>query len=163
MIKEGDKYIITIDAIYKDVENKKPILYRGNGMKTLVFDSDGLDKLEKYNPDEEYQKGRQVSKAEREQIFNHGMDKAWEMAKEIRFMPTETREELFNGEYYYPSIMHKYTSQEVKEILGSRNLEDVRKEICSLMSEECPYSIECSECEVYQSIEKAKSKSREKF
>lgn len=46
-VKKGDKFIIEIDEIYGNDYDGRPKLYRANGMKTLVFDKNGLDKLQK--------------------------------------------------------------------------------------------------------------------
>ena len=56
MAKVGDKFIIEIGEVFKGawtdnvyVEN----LYRVKGFNSLVFDDNGLNKLEKYEPPEE--------------------------------------------------------------------------------------------------------------
>lgn len=50
-IKAGDKFIIEVGEILK-AKNETRILYRIKGYRTLVFDKPGLDRLEKYNPEE---------------------------------------------------------------------------------------------------------------
>lgn len=78
MPKLGDKYIIEIGEVYETLENsatvndeqlmKPTFLYRIKGFNSLVFDETGLNKLEKYDAEAEYQRG---------------LDDAWECARKI--------------------------------------------------------------------------------
>lgn len=45
--KVGDKFIIEVESIYKDTNNNE--LYKIKGFNSLVFDSNGIDKLVDYN------------------------------------------------------------------------------------------------------------------
>lgn len=45
--KVGDKFIIEVDSVYKDTNNNE--LYKIKGFNSLVFDSNGIDKLVDYN------------------------------------------------------------------------------------------------------------------
>lgn len=51
------KYIIEIENEFKDSYGNK--LYKANGFNSLVFDQNGLDKLEKYEAFQTYNKGYQ--------------------------------------------------------------------------------------------------------
>ena len=44
--KEGDKFIIEIEEVYKS-DLTSPDLYRVKGFNSLVFDNHGLNKLQK--------------------------------------------------------------------------------------------------------------------
>lgn len=69
MPKVGDKYIIEIAEVIQIREMESVgFLYRVKGFNSLVFDNVGLDKLEKYDPESEYQRG---------------LDDAWETARKI--------------------------------------------------------------------------------
>lgn len=46
----GDKFIVEIDKVF---EQDGETLYRAKGMKTLVFDENGLKKLRPYKPEED--------------------------------------------------------------------------------------------------------------
>lgn len=49
MAKAGDKYIIEIEEVYHGNPDMKPFeLFRIKGFNSLVFDSAGLEKLEKF-------------------------------------------------------------------------------------------------------------------
>ena len=49
MAKPGDKYIIEIENVYKSVPGADPVaLYKVKGFNTLVFDHNGISKLERY-------------------------------------------------------------------------------------------------------------------
>lgn len=51
------KYVIEIDNEFKDFHGNK--LYKAKGFNSLVFDQNGLDKLEKYEAFQTYNKGYQ--------------------------------------------------------------------------------------------------------
>lgn len=68
-VKKGDKFIIEIDEIYGNDYDGRPKLYRANGMKTLVFDKDGLDKLQKINS--------VVTAEEGNRLFNEAYEKGY--------------------------------------------------------------------------------------
>ena len=67
----GNKYIIEIEEAYAPIQRigtqrDLPLLYRVKGFNSLVFDEEGLNKLEKYDPDKEYDRGYEQGCADTE-------------------------------------------------------------------------------------------------
>ena len=44
----GDKYLLEVESIYTDVNNPNKRLYKMKGFNSLVFDENGIEKLEEY-------------------------------------------------------------------------------------------------------------------
>lgn len=84
MAEVGDKYIIEIGEVYETLENsatanneqvnKPTFLYRIKGFNSLVFDEDGLNKLEEYEKQEKY---------DAEAEYQRGLNDAWACARKI--------------------------------------------------------------------------------
>lgn len=90
MAKVGDKYIIEIDGTFAKTTNHGcEKLYRIKGFKSLVFDENGLDKLEKYN--EDTSDVIELMKKE----YQRGLDDAWECVKKIMRMGSAKQEDIF--------------------------------------------------------------------
>ena len=94
MYKTGDKFIIEIGekyetaALYISQIGEKSLdtphdLYRIKGFNSLVFDKNGLDKLEKYENGEE-------------DAYQRGLDDAWECAKYILRLGSTKQEDIFH-------------------------------------------------------------------
>lgn len=104
----GDKFIIEIENVYKSVPGSDPVaLYKVKGFNTLVFDSSGLQKLERYQePDKSsYFKG-----------WDSGTEDGWQLAKKVANLPAAVREALFG----YPDerfIFRMYSAEEAMKIL----------------------------------------------
>jgi len=99
----GYKYIIEVEKAYapvqrRGVEPELPRLYLAKGFNSLVFDEEGLNKLEKYDPDKEYDRGFEqgCAYAEKENKlptdaeaygyekgYEKGLNDAWEAARKI--------------------------------------------------------------------------------
>ena len=107
MAKPGDKYVIEIDeALFKN-GSPYPIAYKAKGFNTLVFDSCGLQKLERYQePDKSsYFKG-----------WDDGMEDGWQLAKKVANLPAAVRDALFG--YADPQfIFRMYSAEEAMKIL----------------------------------------------
>lgn len=78
MINSGDKFVIEIEAVYGRAdggsEGSVPTLYRAKGFRSLVFDEDGLKKLVPLD---------QMRPSWWEEIYQRGLDEAWEAARKI--------------------------------------------------------------------------------
>lgn len=81
MYKIGDKFVIEICWTTHSVDAKgKPItLYAINGFNTLVFDKNGLDRLEKLDSDYVNENYKLLQDA----AYIDGLNDAWELAREI--------------------------------------------------------------------------------
>ena len=81
MYKIGDKFVIEIGWTTHSVDAKrKPItLYAINGFNTLVFDKNGLDRLEKLDSDYVNENYKLLQDA----AYIDGLNDAWELAREI--------------------------------------------------------------------------------
>lgn len=85
--KEGDKFIIEIeDTVYTD--NKD--LHIIKGFNALVFDDNGLDKLEKVEPHDTY------AESYNEGIIE-GRNEAWEAVKKVTDMNQNERLKVFGA------------------------------------------------------------------
>ena len=72
----GKKYIIEIEdepLVRKSALHGETAVYRAKGFKSLVFDQDGLDKLEEYKEDKEIDRENKVSIGDEVRTFfeNH--------------------------------------------------------------------------------------------
>lgn len=73
--KEGDRFIIEIDGVTPiyNKDGKEVILHKVKGFNSLVFDVNGLDKLQKYGDE-------QIPYSE---AYEKGLNDAWELAGKI--------------------------------------------------------------------------------
>lgn len=99
---KGDKFIVEIKEV---IESDNGRLYRSD-FKTLTFDDNGLDRLQKYEEE-------QIPYSE---AYNKGLNDAWELAKKL-WLPTsyggKNSEEvikIFGCDYY--AISKLFTPQE---------------------------------------------------
>lgn len=124
--KVGYKAVIEIDKVFEQDGEK---LYRAKGMKSLVFDGKGLDKLKslsaytetlKKEAEENYRMGVNAEyekwKEHLSRIRDVWQNEAWELALKLRYMGYEDKLECFglkhDGEEKWVEIMEKYTYQE---------------------------------------------------
>lgn len=57
MTKVGDKFVLEVESVFCDQSDRNTKLYKMKGFNSLVFDENGIEKLEKYyRSGEEYQK-----------------------------------------------------------------------------------------------------------
>lgn len=96
----GDKFIVEIDSIYND-ELKE--LYKVKGFNSLVFDDNGLDKLEKY--DEVNERLELIEELKQEE-YNRGLNDVWVL---VNRMLSSTG---YDG----------FTKKEFNEIFGKKGL-----------------------------------------
>lgn len=122
--KVGDKFIIEIAEIYENILNgidalatSEP-LYKIKGFNSLVFDENGLDKLEKSKESlpipysEAYRKG-----------MNEGMNDAWDIARELCNTSYNDCTNIF-GDESVEYVIKNLTPLEIKE-----KIESFKKEI----------------------------------
>lgn len=128
MYKPGDKFIIEIgeDYIYSDFtkteeQKKAPAhLYRIKGFNSLVFDENGLDRLDKYSEDKSYDKG---------------LSDAWECAKQVCDLSFSDAKEIYGEENdTLLKVMQNFTPQEAIEKLKAWETFQKIKKQC----EDCP-------------------------
>ena len=122
----GYKAVIEVDKVFEQDGEK---LYRAKGMKSLVFDGKGLDKLKplsaytetlKKEAEENYRMGVNAEyenwKEHLSRIRAVWQNEAWELALKLRYMGYEDKLECFglkhDGEEKWVEIMEKYTYQE---------------------------------------------------
>lgn len=116
----GNKYIIEIENDYRRTDPfnvEGPLrLYRVSGFNSLVFDEEGLKRLEKYDPNEEYDRGFEWGYANAktenelpsgaeacgyEKGYEKGLSDAWEAAKNLV-------DDLYNPDVEQLEILEKY-------------------------------------------------------
>lgn len=134
-MKVGDKYIIEIEEVIR--RNGAPQIARIKGFNTLVFDKYGLEKLEPYIWEKTYihgyRDGKKAAMNESEMItskdiadaYKKGLNDAWEAAKKIALMDTETSENV-TGYFGLFNIMGKLTPMQAIEKL--KTYEDKQKQ-----------------------------------
>ena len=94
--KIGDKFIVEIDDVMlgSTAENNPTALYRIKGFNSLVFDKNGLDKLEKIPTSDAKDWSETIEAMERE--YNRGLNDAWELARKIAdISTTKERADIF--------------------------------------------------------------------
>lgn len=116
MAKIGDKYIIEIDS---HMTNKHEDLYGIKELESLVFDQNGLDKLEERKEPGLSQKD--IDKA-RYEGFVRGLNDAWGIARKVAMRSTTQGS-------YYPSTLY--------EVFGHSDYQDVLMEHSGLSAYGC--------------------------
>lgn len=129
--KVGDKFLIEIDEVY---ESEMPFsspdeLFKAKGFNSLVFDKNGLDKLEKI--DEDPARVETVSEILTEK-YEQGLNDAWELAKKLFGYSCDTKlccEDLKNifGSACEMDILRNNTPQEA--IIKIEAYEKAKEEI----------------------------------
>ena len=108
----NDKFIIEIAEVcttdIRKSTEEEHTLYRVKGFNSLVFDDNGLDKLQKYN-------GSIISEdtleMERMKALNDGRNEVWELAKKLWYMGTVNCNDIF-GYKFLIDIIDNFTPQE---------------------------------------------------
>lgn len=90
-----------------------------------------------------------------QKAYEKGLDDAWEAARKIFNMPCEDAKRLFYT-VYYPEIISNHSAKEAMETLKIyETIDNQSKRFCNYIQKPCPYEIECEECEVYCSYDRA--------
>lgn len=120
---KGDKFIVEIKEV---INSDNGTLYRSD-FKTLTFDDNGLDKLQKY---EQPTISEDILEMERMKALNEGRNEVWELANKIQGLDCNIREKIY-GIYKMPVIFEKFTPQEalVKLEAYEKEQEKVRQKI----------------------------------
>lgn len=120
----GRKYVIEIEQEYSANMRKgtsdmvDPIkLYKVKGFNSLVFDEQGLDKLERMPTLEQIEAREAAIDIFQKTAYENGLHDAWEIAKKIECMDGYDGDKLFEifGTDVVESIFKKYTASEVLE------------------------------------------------
>lgn len=116
--KVGDKFVVEIKEIFEndadDIIHEKE-LYRMKGFNSLVFDTNGLKKLEKVEEPTpiHVEQAQECLNAQ----YNRGLNDAWELSKKIILnknfggLEPETVKKIFDASLYF-EIFTKFTAQE---------------------------------------------------
>ena len=92
-MKSGDKYIIQIGQVMKDANGKEYAKIKG--FNTLIFDDQGLDKLQKYSD---------ASSDDLAEVLIAGQNEAWTLAQ--RIAETSSKDIISAGIKYNPTLYH---------------------------------------------------------
>ena len=111
--KVGDKFVIEIEGIYENVLSGVDIfeavtsepLYRIKGFNSLVFDKNGLDKIEKIKP---------TLPVPYSEAYEKGMNDTWDIARELCKTGYSECTEIF-GDETVEHVIKNYMPFEVKE------------------------------------------------
>ena len=111
--KVGDKFIIEIAEVYENVLNDIDVfeavtsepLYRIKGFNSLVFDKNGLDKIEKIKP---------TLPVPYSEAYEKGMNDTWDIARELCKTGYSECTEIF-GDETVEHVIKNYMPLEVKE------------------------------------------------
>lgn len=115
--KVGDKFIIEIAEVYENVLNgvdafeaatSEP-LYRIKGFNSLVFDKNGLDKLEKL---------KESLPIPYSEAYKKGMSDTWDVARELCKTGYSECTEMF-GDETVEHVIKNFTPLEIKEKMKS--------------------------------------------
>lgn len=115
--KVGDKFLIEIAEVYENVlsgidvfeaETSEP-LYRIKGFNSLVFNKNGLDKLEKL---------KESLPIPHSEAYETGMNDAWAIARELSKTGYNECTEMF-GDEAVEYVIKSFTPLEVKEKMKS--------------------------------------------
>lgn len=123
------KYVIDIDHVpylhMDEKNNMSPPLYKAKGFNSLVFDQNGLDKLEKYNCFDaleiELNARRKGYDSGYDNGYDDGLKDAWELAKKVVYDTTFAQFTkmgilgMFDGGEDCANILKKYSYNELKE------------------------------------------------
>lgn len=119
------KYVIDIDHIpylhTDDKNNMSPPLYKAKGFNSLVFDQNGLDKLEKYNGFDALEIELNARNKGYDSGYDDGLKDAWELAKKVVYDTTFAQFTemgilgMFDGGEDCANILKKYSYNELKE------------------------------------------------
>ena len=118
--KVGDKFVIEIEGIYENVLSNtfevdiSKQLYRIKGFESLVFDKNGLDKLENAN------NSLPIPYSE---AYTKGMNDAWDIARELCNTGYNDCTNIF-GDESVEYVIKNLTPLEIKE-----KIESFKKEI----------------------------------
>lgn len=111
--KVGDKFIIEIAEVYENVlsgidvfeaATSEPI-YRIKGFNSLVFDKNGLDKLEK---------SKEFLPIPYSEAYKKGMNDTWDIARELCKTGYSECTEMF-GDETVEHVIKNFTPLEIKE------------------------------------------------
>lgn len=155
--KVGDKFIIEIEEVYAHkVDNGAPLntpnnLYRMKGFNSLVFDENGLSKLEKYEESPFAQGDCDIARKEgfeegvksvgtyggdlKAEAYQNGLNDAWEAARKIANMDSMIQKTLFEVYNCYPSkqiadVFENYSADEaISKIKAYEEQKKAEKEI----------------------------------
>ena len=118
--KVGDKFVIEIEGIYENVLSNtfevdiSKQLYRIKGFESLVFDKNGLDKLEN---------AKNSLPVPYSEAYKQGMNDAWDIARELCKTDYNDCTNIF-GDESVEYVIKNLTPLEIKE-----KIESFKKEI----------------------------------
>jgi hypothetical protein len=97
--------------------------------------------------------------------YEKGMSEIWEYIKRLGKLTINDMCEIF-GEGYDNIYLIAYAHTQSEFIAKIKQYEEKQKapsvaRACSILEDNCPYIIECEECEVHCSIERARKKLKE--
>lgn len=112
--KTGDKFVVEIAENFHgnynigNSENNK--LYRMKGFNSLVFDKNGLDKLEKYHEIPQEKLADMLNEQ-----YERGLNDAWQIAIKLGSYDADVRVKIFNHSdaYHYGWVVNNYTPKEI--------------------------------------------------
>lgn len=115
MVNIGDKYIIEVEEVYIPADDSKDCnspskLYRIKGFNSLVFDENGLSKIERADE-------------EKEKSYEDGLNDAWEAAKKIILLPPA------QGGFNYGQLDSIFGHHYTKEIFNTNTASEAISKI----------------------------------
>lgn len=123
MAKVGDKFLIEIGEVYETLENgasvndeqigKPTFLYRIKGFNSLVFDEDGLSRLQQVN----------IETAQ-ELAYLRGLDDVWECARKIQLLSGDERYKIFGSESPIVDLGVRYCMAKIKAYEEQKKTEE---------------------------------------
>ena len=149
----GERYVLTIADVFKGAESGKDKA-RVSGFDNLIFDDNGLSKLEKLED-----VLQEACDNARREGYGEGLNTAWECARKIIPLWEKGKTADIFGTRDIETIFKRYFASDA--ISKIKEYEDERKRIskkesCGILDDKCPYMhLDCGDCEVYCSVHRA--------
>lgn len=87
--------------------------------------------------------------------YEKGLDDAWEAVRKMeRQLFSSCFADIFGDKDFY-TVITQMSASEAIAILEAYEKKDAEKRYCNYIQKPCPYEIECDECEVYCSYDRA--------
>jgi hypothetical protein len=137
-------------------------------MKVKIIDEKiqkSIDELVHKVYERGYDDGYKVIPSVYQDNYEKGMSEIWEYIKRLGKLTINDMREIF-GEGYDNIYLIAYAHTPSEFIAKIKQYEEKQKapsvaRACSILEDNCPYIIECEECEVHCSIERARKKLKE--
>lgn len=90
-----------------------------------------------------------------EESYQKGLDDAWDAVRKMeRYLFSSCLRDIFGDKDFY-TVITRMSASEAIAILEDYEKKETKKRFCNFIQKPCPYEIECDECEVQCSYDRA--------